>query len=199
MRVIEDVVAFRPQFCFEAFANLNSLRESHVKIDECRPVEVVPARATGRHKERPTISVGPSRESCWIAEKDFIAARARIGICPGGKGIANQIGSAANSGSLHIGVGEDVERMTSLKGGDARKFNSFKDFSGHALVQKALALADWSFPDVANDSDMTNVVVGIAALLADIPRVSRESAIALRGVQGIVGVVNAMGESVRAL
>src|SRR5690348_8834837 len=136
--MVEDVVSLHPQLRADSFCKLHRFRECQVEINEARSVEVVAADAPRRGEQRCAAAVGAPGECIRIPEPDL--GSRRIVRCVETRTATSckriltrdQIGPATQSGALHVGCTEDIERMASLNCRDASKLDTLENPSHDA-------------------------------------------------------------------
>ena len=73
MRMIENVVALRPQFDVESLGNLGSLGEGRIKIHKTRSIEVVAANTSRPIKQGRGKIIASTGERSGVGEPDLVA------------------------------------------------------------------------------------------------------------------------------
>src|SRR5579864_2969231 len=101
---------------------------------------------------------------------------------------------------FRISIAEQIERMSTLDGGDARQLPAFENTAQKSRGQVRAALAHWQVPRIVQDEAMANVESGIPALVEERKAVPRKRAVRLfRRHQRIGRIVNRVRVGVRAL
>src|SRR4029077_5849961 len=101
---------------------------------------------------------------------------------------------------FRIAIAEQIERMSTLDGGDARQLPAFENTAQKSRGPVRAALAHRQVPRIVQDEAMTNVESGIPALVEERKAVPRERAVRLfRRHQRIGRIVNRVRVRVRAL
>src|SRR5438309_9787492 len=101
---------------------------------------------------------------------------------------------------FRIAIAEQIERMSTLNGGDARQLPAFENTAQKSRSQVRAALAHRQVPRIVQNEAMTNVESGIPALVEQRKAVPRERAVRLfRRHQRIGRIINSVRVGVRAL